>query len=65
MAVWVTFKYVVINIGTQTILALSIAVMMDRLTKFNLIEFKSPKDAVSWGDYATLVGYAGQYAAGL
>ncbi|MEM9746141.1 MAG: sugar ABC transporter permease [Actinomycetota bacterium] len=32
-AIWVTFKYVVINIGTQTVLALGIAVMMDRLTK--------------------------------
>jgi len=32
-AIWVTFKYVVLNIGLQTILALGIAVMMDRLTK--------------------------------
>lgn len=32
-AAWVTLKYVVINIGIQTILALSVAVMMDRLTK--------------------------------
>jgi len=32
-AIWVTFKYVVLNIGLQTVLALSIAVMMDRLTK--------------------------------
>lgn len=32
-AAWVTLKYVVINIGIQTILALGVAVMMDRLTK--------------------------------
>lgn len=32
-AVWVTIKYVVLNIGIQTILALGVAVMMDRLTK--------------------------------
>lgn len=32
-AIWVTMIYVVINIGTQTVLALGIAVMMDRLTK--------------------------------
>jgi multiple sugar transport system permease protein len=32
-ALWVTVKYVVINIGIQTILALAIAVMMHRLTK--------------------------------
>lgn len=36
-AVWVTFKYVVINIATQTVLALCIAVMMDRLTKSVLV----------------------------
>lgn len=32
-AAWVTVKYVVLNIGIQTILALGVAVMMDRLTK--------------------------------
>jgi multiple sugar transport system permease protein len=32
-ALWVTVKYVVINIGVQTILALAIAVLMHRLTK--------------------------------
>jgi multiple sugar transport system permease protein len=32
-ALWVTFKYVVINIAVQTVLALGIAVLMDRLTK--------------------------------
>ncbi|MEM1335002.1 MAG: sugar ABC transporter permease [Actinomycetota bacterium] len=32
-AIWVTMIYVVINIGSQTVLALGIAVMMDRLTK--------------------------------
>jgi multiple sugar transport system permease protein len=32
-ALWVTFKYVVINIGIQTVLALAIAVLMHRLTK--------------------------------
>ena len=32
-ALWVTFKYVVINIGIQTILALAIAVLMHRLTR--------------------------------
>ncbi|MEL6892481.1 MAG: sugar ABC transporter permease [Actinomycetota bacterium] len=32
-AIWVTMIYVVINIGSQTVLALAIAVMMDRLTK--------------------------------
>jgi multiple sugar transport system permease protein len=32
-ALWVTFKYVVINIGIQTVLALSIAVLMHRLTR--------------------------------
>jgi multiple sugar transport system permease protein len=32
-ALWVTFKYVVINIGIQTVLALGIAVLMHRLTK--------------------------------
>src|SRR3954449_1503261 len=31
-ALWVTFKYVVINIGIQTVLALGIAVLMHRLT---------------------------------
>ena len=33
----VTFRYVVINIGSQTILALALAVMMDRLTKSLLV----------------------------
>jgi multiple sugar transport system permease protein len=32
-ALWVTVKYVVINIGVQTVLALAIAVLMQRLTK--------------------------------
>ncbi len=32
-ALWITFKYVVINIGIQTVLALGIAVLMHRLTK--------------------------------
>jgi multiple sugar transport system permease protein len=32
-SLWVTFKYVVINIGIQTILALAIAVLMHRLTR--------------------------------
>src|SRR3954447_7909853 len=32
-ALWITFKYVVINIGIQTTLALAIAVLMHRLTK--------------------------------
>jgi multiple sugar transport system permease protein len=32
-ALWVTFKYVIINIGIQTILALAIAVLMHRLTQ--------------------------------
>lgn len=36
-AIWVTMLYVVINIGTQTVLALTIAVMMDRLTKSVLV----------------------------
>jgi multiple sugar transport system permease protein len=32
-SLWVTFKYVVINIGIQTVLALGIAVLMHRLTQ--------------------------------
>jgi multiple sugar transport system permease protein len=32
-ALWVTFKYVVINIGIQTVVALAVAVLMHRLTK--------------------------------
>src|SRR5919198_1027229 len=32
-ALWITFKYVVINIGIQTVLALGIAVLMHRLTQ--------------------------------
>jgi multiple sugar transport system permease protein len=32
-ALWITFKYVVINIGIQTVLALGIAVLMHRLTR--------------------------------
>jgi multiple sugar transport system permease protein len=32
-ALWVTAKYVIINIGIQTVLALAIAVLMHRLTK--------------------------------
>jgi multiple sugar transport system permease protein len=31
-ALWITFKYVIINIGIQTVLALGIAVLMHRLT---------------------------------
>ena len=36
-AVWVTLEYVVINIGLQTILALVIAVLMQRLTQSTLV----------------------------
>ena len=36
-AVWVTLEYVVINIGVQTILALVIAVLMQRLTQSTLV----------------------------
>lgn len=36
-ALWVTVKYVVINIGIQTVLALAIAVLMHRLTKSVLV----------------------------
>jgi len=36
-AVWVTLEYVVINIGLQTILALIIAVLMQRLTQSTLV----------------------------
>jgi multiple sugar transport system permease protein len=32
-ALWITFKYVLINIGVQTVLALGIAVLMHRLTQ--------------------------------
>ena len=32
-ALWITFKYVIINIGIQTVLALAIAVLMHRLTQ--------------------------------
>jgi multiple sugar transport system permease protein len=32
-ALWITFKYVIINIGVQTVLALAIAVLMHRLTQ--------------------------------
>jgi multiple sugar transport system permease protein len=32
-SLWITFKYVVINIGIQTVLALGIAVLMHRLTR--------------------------------
>src|SRR4051812_41452685 len=32
-ALWITFKYVIINIGVQTVLALGIAVLMHRLTQ--------------------------------
>jgi multiple sugar transport system permease protein len=32
-ALWITFKYVIINIGIQTVLALGIAVLMHRLTQ--------------------------------
>jgi multiple sugar transport system permease protein len=36
-ALWITFKYVVINIGIQTVLALGIAVLMHRLTQSVLV----------------------------
>ena len=36
-AVWVTLEYVIINIGFQTILALVIAVLMQRLTQSTLV----------------------------
>jgi multiple sugar transport system permease protein len=36
-ALWVTFKYVIINIGIQTILALAIALLMHRLTRSVII----------------------------
>ena len=36
-AVWVTLEYVVINIGLQTILALAIAVLMQRLTQSTFV----------------------------
>jgi len=32
-SMWVTLKYVIINIGSQTVLAIAIAVMMDRVVK--------------------------------
>ena len=32
-SMWVTLQYVIINIGSQTILAIAIAVMMDRIVK--------------------------------
>lgn len=32
-ALWVTFQYVVINIGLQTVIAIGMAVLMDRLTR--------------------------------
>src|SRR6186997_2637618 len=32
-ALWITFKYVIINISIQTVLALAIAVLMHRLTQ--------------------------------
>ncbi len=37
-ALWVTLKYVVINIAIQTFLAMAIAVLMDRLTKSAAIQ---------------------------
>ena len=36
-AIWVTLEYVVLNIGFQTILALAIAVLMQRLTQSTLV----------------------------
>lgn len=36
-AVWVTLQYVIINIGVQTILALALAVLMQRLTQSTLV----------------------------
>ena len=34
---WVTLQYVIINIGSQTILAIAIAVMMDRVVKSSAV----------------------------
>ncbi len=36
-SMWITLKYVLINIGTQTVVAILIAVMMDRLTRSSVI----------------------------
>ena len=36
-ALWITFKYVIINIGIQTTLALAIAVLMHRLTQSTIV----------------------------
>ena len=36
-ALWVTVQYVLVNIGSQTVLALGIAVLLDRLTRSLLI----------------------------
>jgi len=36
-SMWVTLKYVIINIGTQTVLAIAIAVMMDRVVKSSTV----------------------------
>jgi multiple sugar transport system permease protein len=36
-ALWITFKYVIINIGIQTVLALAIAVLMHRLTQSTIV----------------------------
>lgn len=36
-SMWVTLKYVVFNIGSQTFLAIAIAVMMDRLTRSGFV----------------------------
>ncbi len=36
-SLWVTFKYVVLNIGSQTAISIAIAVMMDRLTKSQFV----------------------------
>lgn len=36
-SLWITAKYVLINIGTQTVLAVLIATMMDRLTRSSIV----------------------------
>lgn len=36
-SMWVTLQYVIINIGTQTVLAIAIAVMMDRVVKSSAV----------------------------
>lgn len=36
-SMWITLKYVLINIGSQTVIAILIAVMMDRLTRSSVV----------------------------